>query len=389
MSTAPPSVLVVHPGAELFGSDRMLLESVIGLVGSGAQVTVAVPESGPLVEELKRAGADVRIGPMLVLRKALMVPRGWPLLVKSAISGLVSSWKLLGELAPDAVYVSTIVVPQWPVLARLRRIRAVSHIHEAEASGARILSALLYLPHIASERTLVNSEFCLSAVGRVLPSLARRCQVVLNGVAAPEMPPPPRGRIEGALRVLYLGRLSPRKGPDLVIEAAARVRSAGQEVKVTLVGTAFTGYEWFEKQLRESVERTGLDVEFAGFRSDVWPYLAEADVLVVPSRLDESFGNTAVEGVLAMRPVIASDSSGLREAVKDYPTARLTPLNDPGAIADAMLEFVTEWPKLVDEVTVSHTEALRRHAPDRYRMSVADAVLGGLSEGRRAARGSR
>lgn len=388
MSAARPSVLVVHPGAELFGSDRMLLESVNGLVGSGAEVTVAVPEDGPLVEELRNAGANVRITSMLVLRKALMKPRGWPLLLRSAISGFVASWKLLGELSPDAVYVSTIIVPQWPLLARLRRMRAVSHIHEAEASGNRMLSTLLYLPHCASEKTLVNSEFCLSAVRRVLPRLASRCFVVLNGVAAPEEPSLPRARIDGNLRVLYVGRLSPRKGPDLVIDAAARVRAKGQSVSVTLVGTAYAGYEWFEEGLRDQAARTGIEVEFAGFRSDVWPYLAEADVLAVPSRLDESYGNTAVEGVLAQRPVIASNSSGLREAVKDYSTTRLVPVDDAGAIAKALLELVSEWPDLVDDAPAGRAEALRRHAPEVYRSSISHAVLGDLDRGRRMARDS-
>lgn len=361
----------------------MLLESVIGLVGSGAQVTVAVPEDGPLVEELQHAGANIRITPMRVLSKAQMEPRGWPLLLKSAITGFSASWKLLGELAPYAVHVSTIIVPQWPVLARLRRTRAVSHIHEVEASGSRMLSALLYLPHCASEKTLVNSEFSLSAVQRALPWLASRCFVVLNAVAAPENPSLPQARIDGDLRMLYVGRLSPRKGPDLVIDAAGRAREKGQSVSVTLVGTAYAGYEWFEKDLKGQVARTGLEVEFTGFRSDGWPYLAEACALIVPSRLDESHGNTAVEGVLAQRPVIASDSSGSREGIKDYSTSRLVSVDDPGAIAEALLELVSEWPNLVDEVSAGRSEALQRRAPEVYRSSISRAVRGDPGRGRR------
>lgn len=376
VNDAHATVLVVHPGAELFGSDRMLLESVIGLVECGTRVLVALPESGPLVAELRRAGAEVRIVPMLVLRKSLMAPRGWPRLLTSAISGLIASWRLLGETTPDAVYVSTIIVPQWPVVARLRRTRAVSHVHEAEASGSRVLNALLYLPHVASEWTLVNSDFSLGTIRKALPVLARRCRTVLNGVASPDAPRAPRTNLDGRLRVLYLGRLSPRKGPDLVIDAATRIRATGQDVSVTLLGTAFAGYEWFEQQLQDKAVKSGVEVEFAGFHSDVWPFLARADVLVVPSRLDEPFGNTAVEGVLALRPVIASDSSGLREAAGGYSTTQLVSAGEVEEIAEALRGVVDDWPQLVNEVSASRAEALRRHAPEAYRSSVAAAVLG-------------
>ena len=65
---------------------------------------------------------------------------------------------------------------------------------------------------------------------------------------------------------------------------------------VTLLGTAFEGYEWYEEQLRERAASSGVDVDFAGFHSDIWPFLEQTDVLVVPSRMAEPFGNTAVEG---------------------------------------------------------------------------------------------
>lgn len=361
----------------MFGSDRMLLESVRGIVESGARVLVAVPGEGPLADEVRRAGAQVRIAPMFVLRKSLMAPRRWPLLITSALRGLLSSWRLLGEVDPDVVYVSTIIIPQWPFLARLGGKRSVSHIHEAESTGSRVMSALLYLPHAASHRILVNSEFCLAAVRRALPVLERKGSVVLNGVEGPDAPVPAREKLDGRIHVLYLGRLSPRKGPDLVIDAANRLRSTGWRVGVTLVGAVFDGYEWFEEQLRRQADEADLDVDFAGFHSDVWPFLAQSDVLVVPSRLDESFGNTAVEGILALRPVVATDSSGLREAVGACSTARLVPVDDADAIAQAVLSMADNWDELVREAPRNHDELVRRHSPAVYRASVAAEVLGG------------
>ncbi|OIJ34363.1 MULTISPECIES: glycosyltransferase [unclassified Microbacterium] len=369
------TVLLVHPGAEMFGSDRMLLESATGLVEAGARVVVALPSTGLLVAPLREAGAEVVILPMLVLRKVLLTPRGLPRLFRDTFRGLGSAWRLIGRLRPDAVYVSTIIIPQWPLVARLRGTRAVSHVHEAEASGNPLVNRLLYAPHLASARTLVNSRFSLDTIRRALPTLADRTRVVANGVASPEHPARPRPRLDGPLRVLYVGRLSPRKGPDLVIDAAAALQAAGRPVEVTLLGAVFEGYEWFERDLRARAAATGVPVTFAGFHPDIWPFLADADVLVVPSRVDEPFGNTAVEGVLGLRPVIASDSSGLREAAGGYATAHLVAPDDADAIATALEEVRERWDDHVAGVAASRDEALRRHAPAVYRAGVTAGVL--------------
>jgi hypothetical protein len=62
-----PSLLVVHPGAELYGADRVLLESATAL-SAAFDVTVALPGPGPLVGELESRGVRVELCPMPVLR---------------------------------------------------------------------------------------------------------------------------------------------------------------------------------------------------------------------------------------------------------------------------------------------------------------------------------
>lgn len=369
-----PTYLVAHPGAELFGSDRMVLESVRGLVASSARVIVALPENGPLVPELIGAGAEVVILPVLVLRKSLIRPRGWSTLLRQTFRGLGAGWRLLARVRPDAVYVSTITIPQWPLIARLRGVPVVSHVHEAEASGSRLINALLYLPHLVAQRILVNSRFSLATIVDALPLAARRASVLYNGVSGPQTAHAPRASID-ELRVLYVGRLSPRKGVEDVIAAADALSARGVPVRVSILGSAFPGYEWFDADLRDRGRASqSTIVEFLGFKPDVWDVIAEADVVVVPSRVDEPFGNTAVEGILAHRPVIASDTSGLREAAGGYSTTFLFPPGDVRALADAMHTVRENWDALRDDLAVSATVAELRHSPSRYREEVASAV---------------
>lgn len=369
-----PVYLVAHPGSEMFGSDRMALESVRGFLESGARVIVALPSQGPLVPELIRAGASVVIVPMLVLRKALLRPSAWLNLVRDSLRGGAAAYRLLVRQRPNVVYVSTVTIPQWPLLARMRRIEVVSHIHEAEASGSRLVNGLLYGPHLCAQTVLVNSEFSKRTLARSLPTLSGRVRVLYNGVLGPAVPTPPRAQVD-ELRVLYVGRLSPRKGVDVVVDAATLMRERGSRVRVTVLGSAFPGYEWYETRLRESAAQPGsAEVDFLGFQSEIWPILADHDVLVVPSRIDEPFGNTAVEGILALRPVVASDTSGLREAAGGYSSARLVTPDAPSELADALEAVVSEWGDIAPRVEAAAQRARARHSPATYRKVVAEAV---------------
>lgn len=380
---ARPVCLFAHPSAELFGADRMLLESVVAAREGGFDCLVVLPEGGPLVASLVEAGARVVISRGLVVRKALLRPRNWSTLVRGTLRGLGGAVRLLRQAKPDCVYVNTITIPLWPIVARLRGVPCISHVHEAEASGVAIVNRALYAPHLASDRVLVNSRFSLATIARDLPPLARRSHVLYNGVVGPSRPSPPRAEPEQPLRVLYVGRLSPRKGPDVLVEAARILHDAGTPVHVSLLGSVFAGYEWFEEQLRSTVDDHGLadHVSFLGFRPEIWPVVAEADVLVVPSTVDEPFGNTAVEGILALRPVIASDTSGLREAAGGYPTTRLVPPGDARALAAALHELRGNWASMLSELRGSADRAQTRHSPEAYRERVlkhlrATRVLG-------------
>ena len=66
-------MLVVHPGAELYGADRVLLDSATALA-THFDVTVALPGPGPLVQELEARGLRVVQCRMPVLRNAAMRP---------------------------------------------------------------------------------------------------------------------------------------------------------------------------------------------------------------------------------------------------------------------------------------------------------------------------
>ena len=74
-----PRALIAHPGAELYGSDRVMLETITALVDAGWHVDVTIPERGPLLQAAEQRGASVRLDAVPVLREGgtstLGVPR--------------------------------------------------------------------------------------------------------------------------------------------------------------------------------------------------------------------------------------------------------------------------------------------------------------------------
>ena len=387
-ATAPRRVaLVAHPGAELYGSDRMALEGIAGLLEHGWTVLLAVPHDGPLVAEARRLGAETVLIDVPVLRKRLLRPAALLRFVLQSMRAGRRIDALLRTTRPDVVYVSTLTVPLWIIRARRRHVPVLCHVHESER-GSRLLQEALARPLMLADRVLVNSVFSRSGLVDVIPSLGERSTVVYNGVAGPPLASAPRRDLDGRLRLVYVGRVSPRKGVDVAIAALDILVRNGFDVGLDVVGGTFPGYEWYDEALRAQAIELGLGerVRFAGFQPTVWQALDRADIALVPSREAEPFGNTAVEALLAARPVVVSDIGGLGEAIEGFSSAIAVTPDDPLALAEAVVRIAANWPAFRRSAQAFAAMAARRFDPALYRERVAkeaDAVAGSRS-GRRA-----
>jgi glycosyltransferase involved in cell wall biosynthesis len=370
------TVLIAHPSADLYGSDRVMLETVDALVAAGRRVVVTLPADGPLVQLIEARGARVELCLSPVLRKSALRPVGMVRLLLETARSLPASISLIRRSGAAVVLVNTVTIPFWIPVARLVRRPVICHVHEAEASASSVIKRALALPLLLANKLIVNSRFSLGVLTSSFARLGRKATVVLNAVAGPEQPTLAREGLDGVVRLLYIGRLSPRKGPDVAIEAVNVLRTRGVRASLDLVGAPFPGYEWFEQDLRDLVRRKDLGgaVTFHGFQSDVWPHLLSADVVVVPSVKDEPFGNTAVESVLSARPVVVSATSGLQEAVEGYGSAQQVRPADPDALADAIGRVHDDWPTFREKAFQDAHTAAERHAPAEYARRVCEIV---------------
>lgn len=368
--------MVVHPGADLYGSDRVLLETVGALVEGGWTVTVSVPSEGPLVSWLIECGARVQLCPTPVLRRSALRPLGLLRLALETAKAIPTGIGLIRRTRPDVVVANTITIPLWTVLGRLLRRPVLVHVHEAEGSLSMVRQRVMAAPLLLATALVANSRCTRDVLARSFTHLRSRTKVVHNGVPGPTDPAPPRFRIDTGARLLFVGRLSPRKGPAVAIRALSLMRQKGFDVSLDVVGDVFPGYEWFADELTALVEQEGVadSVRFHGFARDIWPQIARTDVMIVPSQADESFGNSAIEAILGARPLVVSAIGGLLEATEGMAAVRSVRPGDPGALADGVKEVLADWQRFAELAERDARVAAELYAPARYRSEILARV---------------
>ncbi len=370
-------VVLVHASADLYGSDRQLAMSAQALVERGWDVVVVLPRAGPLVVRLRSQGVDVRIRRFPVIRKSSLSLTGVAALLGAMSRTCVRDARWLRGDGPDVVLVNTITIPSWIAAARLARVPVLCHVHEAENRYPWAFRAALVAPLLMCRRVVANSVATRDALVSAMAPLARRTRVVHNGVRGPSSVRPPRPRSSSdALELVQVGRLSLVKGSDISLEAVAAARATGRDVRLTYYGSVFTGNEGFLRRLQDRAVEPDLAgaVVFAGQVDEPWSGLERADAVLVPSRM-ESFGNAAVEALLADRPVIVSDVQGLREVVPDERTGLRFSANDPAALARAIVEVHDDPVAAARRAAAGRQDALRRFGTDEYRDRLVHEVV--------------
>jgi len=368
-------ILIAHPSAELYGSDRVALESARACAEAGWTVDVTLTDHGPLAGLLEQAGCRVTVQPAPVLRKAYLSPIGLIRFAARTLRCTPAMIRLLRRTRPDVVYISTVTVPWWLVLARLTGSRVICHVHEAEDAVPRVVRIGLAAPLLLAHRVIANSQASRQILLAAVSRLAARTEVIYNGVPGPPTSTELPAELTTPIRLALVGRVSARKGTDVAVTALAELAERGVEATLDLVGGVFPGYEWFEAEVRKQIADAGLTtaVTWSGVLPEVWAALDAADIALVPSRV-EPFGNAAVEAMLAGRPVIAGDTQGLREIVRPGENGELAAPGDGAALADAIQRTVADWPATIERTAAARREARQRYSPATYRERVLAAV---------------
>jgi glycosyltransferase involved in cell wall biosynthesis len=211
-----------------------------------------------------------------------------------------------------------------------------------------------------------------------------RVHLVYNGLDLGEFEQlPERGafrrqhRLADRPMLLYLGKLTPRKGVDHLLAAVARL--SADQVVLVVAGNDMGVRDELERQAREL--ELGERVRFVGLLTgdDRLAALADADVLVYPST-DEIFGLVPFEGLLCGTPAVVSDDCGCGQLVAQARAGELVRYGDHAGLARviggllgdarrrtrmvargrAFIERHFAWPRIAEQTEAVYLQALQR-----------------------------
>ena len=205
---------------------------------------------------------------------------------------------------------------------------------------------------------------CSSWVARELAA----CGVEASPLHPPVPAPGPRYRRERAAEpvLLYVGRLVPEKGPDLLLRAFAVAARAHPRARLRLAGDGPMRGELVrlagELGIGAAMELLGR-LPFARVEEE----LARAWSLVAPSRWAEPFGLAAAEAITRGVPVVASAAGGHAETLEAGSTALLVRNGDVTELAEALRAILAGRAFPSGKLPAAAVErARRRHAEARH-----------------------
>lgn len=196
----------------------------------------------------------------------------------------------------------------------------ISHIHATEFDraigyGHPIIHEIEYLGLNFADKVIAVSNYTADIIKEHYFVPSEKIKVIYNAFTTLTQEPKKIKKFRHPV-ILFLGRLTPQKGPKIFLEIAKRVlKNYPKEVKFMIAGT---GEMERELMLEAASEGVGTHILFTGFltRSEVEEALSMADIVVMPS-VSEPFGIVALEAMYFGCALIISKQSGASEILEN------------------------------------------------------------------------
>ncbi len=328
------------------GIEMSTLQDSVALAGHGHSIELMFGQDGAFRSDYERAGIALD-GPFsfdFELRRPLRSLVRFAPPVRSART-----------FRPDLLWLNRFEQIAWAeTLAMTSRMPIVCHLHHLlNPRGVGLFSRCV--AHFVAVSEFMRDSWVESGIQ---PS---RITVVRNAV--PSATYPYGGLAErSAMRsmldirddvpvVLYYGRIVPKKGVGVLLDAWREVESRFSDALLLVVGSSSSEESEFVDQLKAICPTS---TRWYSAQADMIPLLHCADIVVFPTLMQESFGRVIIEGMATGRPVISS-RIGATPEILFGPMSRF--LVEPGSSSDlgdriaSLLRWREEEPELATACT--------------------------------------
>ena len=142
----------------------------------------------------------------------------------------------------------------------------------------------------------------------------------------------------GSPQLIIVGRLEEVKGHQYLFEAMPAVTKKYPDVKLLVLGDGVLKQKLIDKVAVAGMEKNIL---FLGFQQDPYSYMAQSDIIVLPSMF-ESFGLVYIESFALKVPVIGFDAPACNEIITNNETGILVPMFNSAALAEKIIYLLQD-----------------------------------------------
>jgi len=341
-----------YPAWAYGGIPRCAYELCRALVRLGDEVTVWTTDAGDAAHRLPERtaiidGIEIRrfrnLSNRLAYHLQLYLPLGLAAQARAGVGGF------------DLVHIHSHRHLLEAVVSRAARRMAKPYVCTANGTAPAIerhLSAKRLVDRLGARDILREAAACIAVSHAEIAHYQQvgvapeSVKVIPNGLRLEEYEDLP---IRGGFRrrygvgvsaplVVFVGKITPRKGVDVLLRALPLLPP---EVELAVVGNFMMPQEQLRRLARDlGVERR---VRFTGLLtgSDKLSAYVDADVVAYPS-VDEIFGLVPAEALMCGAPVVVCDDSGCGELVRAAQGGLLVPYGDAPALAQALRRLLDD-----------------------------------------------
>ncbi len=341
-------ILQVIPYFCFGGAETMCENMTYALRALGHQVTVVslYHERTPISRRMEQAGVDI-----LYLDKKLGLD----------ISMIFKLRKIMVSQRPDAVHTHLDVIKYAVAAAKLAGVRCCVHtVHnvadkEAEGRLQKIVNGLYF--RLGWSVPVALSPLVQETIAQFYDRDLCTIPVIYNGVDLSRC----REKTDYSITsptLVHVGRFNEQKNHRGLLEAFRKILAVRPDCRLNLLGDGE-----LRQEMEDYARQLGIweQVSFLGSQSNVYPYLQNADIFLLPS-LYEGMPMTIIEAMGTGLPIVASAVGGVPDMIRDGESGLLTTCQ-PDAVSEAVLRLL-EDPILRQKLGKKAKEESRRFSAE-------------------------
>lgn len=346
------NIVFLHSSSELYGSDRSLLNLVKNLDKDKFNITVILPEDGPLVDKINSFdNVEVIINELAVLRRKNLSLSGMSKYFIELIRSIKFINNLIKEKSIDIVYTNTSVIFVGGISAKICKVKSVWHIREIIKSKYErfIVSKIV---NIFSDYIIANSKATAEAISKNKDKV----KVVYNAidieknsgledidevykeVAATIV------KSNNKIKIGMAGRINRWKGQKLFVDMAKLVSEENDNVEFLIAGDVYKGEDYILDDLKGYILESGVKdkIGLLGQVDNMSNFYKKLDIFVLPSIQPEPFGLVVIEAMNNKLPVVATNHGGPVEIIDNNIDGFLVDYKDAREMAQVVNKLIKD-----------------------------------------------